>query len=315
MAYTEESAARIRERILKGILANRVPGFHYPGHFLDIRWPSIDGHRVVEAMEPGEHCLNTDGTVNLAALGVMVDTALATAPRLAIAPGERQATVFMNLQLTGAALRGPLSMTADLETFSAVDTVRHAVTRGVLTCSGQTIGYATATFVVLPPPKGVTMSPLPWQRDAASSDPALYPPAPGEDTILRACKRALAKADDRHSFIEHFWGVMPKAGTDSAICRVKIGPHLGNRVGHMQGGLMLGLGAITAGAAVPRHPMLSNVSAWYISPGHGGTVVARSKIVHAGRSFAVVKTDLKSSDGTLICTLMTNHAARLPAHA
>ena len=315
MAYTEEVAGRIRERILKGITANRVPGFHYPGHFLDIRWPSISGQRVVETMQPGDYCTNVDGTINLAAVGVMVDTALATTPRLVIEPGARQATVYLSAQFNGVPLRGPLEMTADLETFSAPDVVRHAVTRGVLTCAGQTVGYATATFVVLPPPTGVTMAPLPWQRDPASADPALYVASPGEKSIMSACKRALAKADGQHSFIEHFWGLLPKAGKDSAHCRVKIGPHTGNRVGHMQGGLMVGLGAITAGAAVPRHAMLSNISAWFISPGHGGSVVARSKVVHAGRSFAVVKTDIKSADGTLICTLMTNHVAQHHAHA
>jgi acyl-coenzyme A thioesterase PaaI-like protein len=113
-----------------------------------------------------------------------------------------------------------------------------------------------------------------------------------------------------HAFIEHFWGNLPKTTTGGATCRVPIGPQIGNRVGHVQGGILIGLAQSTAAKAVPRHPAISNISAWYISPGSGKELYIRSSIVHAGRSFAVVRTEIKNADGKLVLEAVSNHAAR-----
>jgi acyl-coenzyme A thioesterase PaaI-like protein len=90
---------------------------------------------------------------------------------------------------------------------------------------------------------------------------------------------------------------------------VKIGPQIGNRVGHVQGGILLGLAQATASAAVPDHPAVSTVSAWYISPGQGKSLSVRSKVVHAGRSFAVVRTEIRNTDRSLVFEAMSNHAS------
>ena len=60
---------------------------------------------------------------------------------------------------------------------------------------------------------------------------------------------------------------------------------------------------------VPDHPAVSTVSAWYISPGQGKSLTARSKIVHAGRSFAVVRTEVRNADRSLVLTAVSNHAS------
>ena len=86
--------------------------------------------------------------------------------------------------------------------------------------------------------------------------------------------------------------MLPVATADGARYTVKIGPHHGNRVGHVQGGLLLGLAASGARAAAPRHPVLSAIAAWYISPGQGRALRIRSRRVHEGRSFAVVRTEI-----------------------
>ena len=92
--------------------------------------------------------------------------------------------------------------------------------------------------------------------------------------------------------------------------RVAIGPHCGNRVGHVQGGISFGMAAACACAAVPSTMMLSNVSAWYISPGHGKSLSVRSRVVHAGRSIAVVRTEIKTSSGERVLETVTHHVAR-----
>lgn len=302
----------IRRQVLLALAGNRTPGFHFPGHFLQLEWPRIGDDAIVETMRAGAHCCNADGSINLVALGVMIDTALATTPRLKIETGARQATVQLSVQFTGYPARGDLSMDAKLESFSAKKTVRQALTRGVLHAEGQLVCHASATFVMLPPPTGFMLAPLPWQR-SANPEPETLTPAQlnaGERAIVRACDFALAKADASRSFIEHFWSVLPQPTLYGARCTVKNGPHLGNRVGHVQGGILLGLAAATATAAVPGHPMLSGISAWFISPGRGKSLKIRSKILHAGRSFAIVRTEIRTVDGTRVLEVVSNHAAR-----
>ena len=62
---------------------------------------------------------------------------------------------------------------------------------------------------------------------------------------------------------------LPLRGESSARTRFAIGPHLTNRVGHVQGGISVGVAARCACAAAPKGMMLSNITAWYISPGRG----------------------------------------------
>ena len=114
-------AAGIRRQVLLGLAGNRTPGFHFPGHFLQLDWPRIGADAIVETMRAGAHCRNADGGINLAALGMMLDTALATAPRLKIETGARQATVQLSAQFTGHPARGDLSMDCLLYTSDAAD--------------------------------------------------------------------------------------------------------------------------------------------------------------------------------------------------
>ena len=301
----------IRGRVLTGLAGNRTPGFHFPGHFLQLEWPRIGTDAIVETMRAGAHCRNADGGINLAALGMMLDTALATAPRLKIETGARQATVQLSAQFTGHPARGDLSMEAKLEGFSAGHTVRQALSRGVLRSAGQPVCYASATFVVLPPPSGVALAPLPWQRESGvpGTPLKLKDLEPDERVVMSACNSALRRADSQRAFIEHFWSMLPQPTHYGARCSVKNGPHLGNRVGHVQGGILLGLAAATAAAAAPKHPMLSGISAWFISPGKGKTLRVRSTVLHAGRSFAVVRSEIRTTEGALVLETVSNHAA------
>jgi len=298
----------IRQRVLEALALNRAPGFHFPGYFLGLEWPHIGADSVVESMRAGPHCEDAKGDVHIAALGVMLDTALATAPRLVIEPGARQATVHLNVQFTGQPARGELRMETKLEGFSASDAVRQSLARGELYADGKAVAYGTATFVVLPPPQGVKLAPLPWQEKSRAMPRALEIRRldAAEREIHAACERALKAGG---SFIERFWDVRPVTTKDGARCRVKIGPQHGNRVRHVQGGILFGLATATAQAAAPRHPMLSNVSAWFISPGQGDVLKIRSKVIHAGRSFSVVNTEIRTGEDMLVLQAMSNHAA------
>ncbi len=305
-------ADAIRNQVLLGLAGNRSPGFHFPGHFLQLAWPRIGDDTIEETMPVGPHCRNADGDINPAALGMMLDTALATAPRLKIETGARQATVQLSAQFTGHPVGDDLTMEAKLEGFSENHTVRQALTRGVLRSAGKPICYASATFIVLPPPTDIALAPLPWQRESGvpGTPLKLKDLEPDERVVMSACNSALRRADHQRAFIEHFWGMLPRPTPYGARCSVKNGPHIGNRVGHVQGGILLGLAAATAKTAVPRHPMLSSISAWFISPGRGKTLRVRSTVLHTGRSFAVVRSEIRTTEGALVLETVSNHAAR-----
>jgi acyl-coenzyme A thioesterase PaaI-like protein len=307
----QSDADEIRARVLGGLAGNRNPGFHFPGYFLQLDWPRIGEDSIDEAMPAGPHCRDANGNINLAVLGMVLDTALATAPRLKITPGARQATVQLNAQFTGHPARGDLSMTSNLIGFTAGTAVRQSLASGTLYSAGKPVCHAHATFVLLPTPAGVTLAPLPWQsKNGMKTEPLTASDLDaGERAVIKACDAALAKADGRHSFIEHFWSALPEATDYGARCSVKNGLHLGNRVGHVQGGILLGLAAATAKAAVPKHPALSAISAWFISPGRGKSLRIRSKVLHAGRSFAVVRTEIRTTDGSRVLETVSNHAA------
>lgn len=91
---------------------------------------------------------------------------------------------------------------------------------------------------------------------------------------------------------------------------VKNGPHIGNRVGHVQGGLLLGLAATTACGALPYSWALTGISAWYTSPGEGRTLKARSKILHHGRITSVVRTQITGKNNRRVLEVVTTHAYR-----
>jgi acyl-coenzyme A thioesterase PaaI-like protein len=250
--------------------------------------------------------------MDVVAIAVLADTALATATRLLIEPGARLATIHMQIQFTGAPAVGEISANAELLGFGTGGALHQSLTSATLTASGKPLCYASGEFVLLDPPPGVTLAPLPWQQETSAADSPLDESEldARERSILKACDAALANSSAQVSFIQQFWGGVPKRVANGTRMRVALGPHLGNRVGHLQGGISFGMAAACACAAVPASMMLSNVSAWYIGPGHGKAVTVKSTIVHAGRSIAVVRTEIKTAAGERVLEAVTHHVAR-----
>lgn len=308
----EPSAADklIRRQVQLALAANRTPGYHYPGYLLGCHWPRIGEDDLDAAMPDSPLARNVDGTASLAGFCVLLDVALATASRLKIERGARQATVHLHAQFTGAPLRGELKTHARMGGYTTGAEARQSLTTGTVYAGDVPVCHASGTFIQLPPPPGVVLGPLPWQQDAAP--PAALRPdelKPDEKEILKACRRSLRRAGNQRAFIEHFWGALPVQTGSGSRCTVKIGPQHGNRVGHVQGGLLLGLAAITACAATPQHPQLSAIASWYISPGQGRALKITSRRFHEGRSFAAVRTEIRNADGTRVLEVVSHHAA------
>ena len=312
-AQSEEE--RIRARVLHGIAGNRTAGLHFPGYFLGIEWEKITSDSARLAIEGGAHCCDASGEVDVAALAILADTALATTARLGLAPGARLATIHLQMQFTGAPAAGRIAADAHLLGLSVGSAFRQSLSSAVLHANGQPVCHASGEFVVLEPPPGVKLAPLPWQHAAPAAIPAVDVRAleARERAILRASDAALAAASPHSAFIQHFWGGAARRTAYGAANRVAIGPHLGNRVGHVQGGILFGIAASTARLAVANRMMLSNVSAWYISPGRGKTLTVKSRVVHAGRSVAVVRTEIKAGGRERVLEAVTHHVARAGA--
>ena len=313
-APIDPEAQEIRSRVLHGIALNRNPGLHFPGYFLDFEWGEIVMGRAGVAITEGAHCRDANGEVDIVALAILADTALATSARTTLAPGARLATTHLEMQFSGAPATGRISSDGNLIGFTSGIKVRQALTTAMLYANDKIIAQASGGFVALDPPPGVNLAPLPWQRDQEPATSAVDERKlePHERVILKMGEAALARATPDAPFIRQFWGGVPKNNSKGVSHRVVIGPHLGNRVGHVQGGITLGIAAVSACAAAPAAMMLSNIAAWYISPGHGKALNVRSRVLHAGRTVSVVRTEIKSSDGVRVLEAVTHHVAKQP---
>ncbi len=307
----------IRAQVLRGIALNREPGYHFAGNFLGLSYDHVGTDYTALSVDVAPHCAQADGQLGMAGFAILADLVMAAAVRAGLPSHTRLATVTMNLQFTGAPRTGRLDGRGAMLGFvegaagrQGVSTVRIGNAAGPV-CTG------TGTFMVLKPPKGVELHPVPHRR--RGENPALEIPGgklrPDEKKVIAIAEDALAQTRARGgAFIDRFWSVDAKHSPGGAQSAVKNGPHIGNRVGHVQGGILLGLAADNAVAALTPHWQLTALSAWYISPGEGRSLRIRSKVVHHGRLVALVRTEVtgKGRDGgrRKVFELMTTHACR-----
>jgi acyl-coenzyme A thioesterase PaaI-like protein len=302
----------IRSRVLNAIAANRNPGFHFIGHFLDVEWQKVTGAAARAVLPDGPHCRDAQGAVDLVVLGILADHVLAASVRTGAPPGARLGTIHLQAQFTGAAIIGDLCAESRLLGRSEGATLQQSLSAATIHAHDTPICHASGAYALLDPPPGITLGPLPWERAQTP------PPVPvdigtldlHERAILSTCDAALKKASPQASFIQHFWGGMPRRTAHGASNCVTIGPQIANRVGHVQGGILFGLAATNASAAAPTAMMLSSMSVLYISPGRGATLRIRSRLLHAGRTLAVVRTEIKNAGGERVLEAVSNHVTR-----
>jgi acyl-coenzyme A thioesterase PaaI-like protein len=165
---------------------------------------------------------------------------------------------------------------------------------------------------VTPSPPGVTLHPVPMRRRGDAGPPLLTARelAPDELSIVRHADQALERAATTgQPFLRHFWGLLPEAAPGGASCVMPNGPHVGNRVGYVQGGILFALGAATAMAALPETWRLLSAAAAFISPGQGPALKAQASIVHQGQRVAAIRTEVLRSDGRRVLEMLSTHTA------
>ena len=297
----------IRRRVLRAIALNRTPGLHFPGNFIELSFDRVDSANTRLSYET-----DPQDPSDIGSLAILADFALGTAVRADLDPATRLATVSMTLELGAAPRAGIVRAASRCHGFVGEGEGRTGRGRVVIEDAGGEVGNGSGAFMVLKPPPQRTLHPVPLRKrgDAGPAPLAERDLAPEELRILRHADQALEHAaKSGQPFIRHFWGFLPQAARNAASCVMPVGPHVGNRVGYVQGGVLLGLAAVTATAALPETWTLSTIAAAFISPGEGSALKAQANVVHHGRRVSVIRTEITRSDGRRVLEVMSTHAA------
>lgn len=302
----------LRTRTLAALAASRVPGFHFAGHFFGVRFGRLAPEAAHVTLESGPHAADADGGVNVGVAAMLADIALASSVRAAIgSDSTRLATVAMHLQFTGAPMRGELRGEGAFQGFAEHAAARQGLARFTISSEGRIACFGTGAFMPLPPPPGKSMHPVVRQFEAPPPlDEAMLDEK--ERDVLERADKAIADADAKRAFVSRFLGYDAALEGEGASATMRNAMHVGNRVGHAQGGLLVGLGAATACATLPGTWRLAAISAWFVSPGEGPELTARSTRWHKGRDTAVVRTEVGAEGARRVLEMVSAHA-RAPA--
>lgn len=306
-----DHASQLRDRVLRSLALDRTPGYHFTGHFLS---PSFDRVSVAAArvsLKVGPHCMDANGSLDFGALVVFADLAVAANVRAGHDLATRLATVNLNMHFLGAPISGIAEASTSLNGYLAGTACPQGTGTFVITVNRRTVCFGTGAFMVLDPPEGVTLHRRQLRQvldpDAAPlSEDEL---TPDERSILQRADEAIAACDDG-AFLRRFWGFETKRNPDGAEGLLKNGPHISNRIGHVQGGVTMGLGIATAEAALPANWTMSAISAWFIRPCEGDTIRAESRIIREGKLTSVWRTEITGKNDRQVMEMVTTHARK-----
>lgn len=303
----------IVKKAIRAIALNRTPGYHFCGNFFDFVYDQASSQHSEVHIDPEPQNIDRDHSVHLVLLAILADMGLATGIRYGLDDRTRLATVSLSLQLTGAHPTGRVVATTDTQGHLQGAQGRQGVSLTHIKSGETLIAVGYGAFMILPVPNGGSLPAVPWVDKKAPEDLALDMQTLSNDEkwILERVKASILQCQQTgEDFPTHFLNFHPYRQERGAYCEVLNGPHVANRVGHVQGGVILALGMVTACAALGDEWMLSGVTATYISPGEGEVVHAQSKIIHQGRMTAVVQTSVFNKTGRQALEVLSTHARR-----
>ncbi len=282
----------------------------FPAHFLDIFFEAAAADRSAAAlMHAGAHCLDGAGRVSHAALAVLADVCMAAAVRAHAGREVRIATLTMRLSFGVLPAAGRLRATARVRMMPAQLAMNTAIAGieiqdegGHALCSGE------ATFAALENRQQTAHHPLPT---ASTLTGCLQPDA------LTAQERAVwehacaCAGEDRsgRSFLERFWALRPDSPAGMAAgtgWSVALGRHNSNRVGHLQGGAMLGMLASACSLAVEQRYGLVDIAVQYLDAAKEAPVALHAMPVRSGSNSAASHASLRGADGRMLACAQAN---------
>lgn len=274
---------------------------HFYGQILGITpRPTGDGPRGPQLVpDPAV----TPGPVPPVALAAVADLAMGSAVRAAVGPGRRLGTVTLTLHHIAPVVTAPVTPTARVVWLD--EEQRHALARvDCVDASGALVAAGQGWFMALPTPEGMVLRLLPWELDALPPAGRLAPEElePHERAAVEATLRAAERARERGSSVSAeltalTWDDDVPAGT--ARGSLRISPALTNRVGHVQGGALYGIGLAAAAQAIgtardggSAAPAPAEGSWQFLSPADGDELVAEATVGRVGRGAAFASVTL-----------------------
>ncbi len=314
-AHTPPAHHPILRRVLHAIHLGREQGFHFPGNFLAVSFDHVAPAGSVTTLKGVP--ARADGSVDPVALNVLADLGLAASVRAALQRETRLATVNLQLQLTGAACDGPLRAVSHFHGFLRDTTGQQAIASVSVRSGEREIALGSGTFMVLDLPPGTrapVLRAIDLPADADWAGITLPEPGALDDSDAAIYDQALKalRAGGMENFSEAFWGLRTRPSAQGATGTLRNGAHLGNRVGHVQGGVLMAFAQATALAALPGAWPVSSLTACFVSPGEGEQLRARARIAHRGRTTAVVRTEITGAARRRVLEVLTTHSLRKP---
>lgn len=303
----------IVKKARRAIALTRTPGYHFCGNFFDFVYDKASSQHSEIHIDPELQNMDPDQGIHLVLLAILADMGLATGIRYGLDDRTRLATVSLSLQFTGARPSGRVMAITDTQGHLQGAQGSQGVSLTHIKAGHTLIAVGYGAFMILPVPNGASLPAVPWVDQKAPADPPLdlQTLTRDEKWILERVKDCILHCQQTgDDFVTHFLNFHPTRQERGGYCEVLNGPHIANRVGHVQGGVILALGMVTANASLGADWMLSGVTAAYISPGEGDAICAQSKIIHQGRMTAVVQTTIINQTGRQALEVLSTHARR-----
>lgn len=299
-------ADAVLRHVLVGITRHRTPGWSFTGNFLQLSFDEVTAEQSTVSVDPEPFLLREDGQFSLGVLTALADVGLAAVVRGPSGEGRRQATVSLGIQFTGVALKGRLIARSRLDGLTAGAAKRVSLARGEIAGASGMVATTWGSFIDVAQPG---LLPVPQRRrgDAAAFPPADEKSLDGQEAEILARARAALATGGAPGFVDRFWGLQATPIDSGARARFANGPHVGNRVGHTQGGISAALAATSAMSAMGAGWGLSALMASYVGPGVGPTLEVQPTVVHRGGSTGVVHTSVRTSDGRAVLDCVTQH--------
>jgi acyl-coenzyme A thioesterase PaaI-like protein len=310
LSFSKESADRVRAQALRAVSSNRAPGFQFAGYFLGFTCKRYQTDGVEFFLAPSPQCMDANGNLSRVAVIYAADMALAAANRVFLDPNVRTATLMLRVEFTGEPARGALEISGRGSGFSPLTALPESVCTGRVMSEGREVMRMSGTWVSPPAPKGVAMAGLPWEGGVDGNTLPLLKRRDldvAEKATLRRVARTLDETQNG-DLLSTMCNPVVKHLPNGATGKLPVGMHIGNRVGHVQGGFLLNAAIVTAEAAVPEHPITTGASSWFISPGQGKVISIRSTVLQSGRNVAVVRTELFAAGRKRVLEVISNHS-------
>ncbi|KAA9163310.1 PaaI family thioesterase [Amycolatopsis acidicola] len=272
---------------------------HFYANFGGLSYDEIGDGRSAVLVAASPQALTEDGEFAEGIVAMMFDLALAAAVRSVVGKERRFPTVSLKIEYLRHPVRAE-KLVCRAATAHRIGDLAAADAR-LETEDGRLVALATGRFLLLRPKPGTGFPLYPWESD---------PPRVldfGDLSPLEREIRSFLLADIERwtttSGVHRQIHRIDVAGSDGrAEARQPVGPHLANRNGNVQGGILTGLlGEACAHAARTSDPELSLVSlqSTFLRPGmlSGSALAAKASTVFTGRRLACVSGEVFDDSG------------------